>query len=35
MLRLDREDAVKRFRAASIFFNNGKGVKNSDKERQL
>ena len=32
---LDGEDAVKGLRAASTFFGDGKGVKNSDRKRQL
>ena len=35
MLWLNREDVVKGLRAASTFFGDGKGVKNSDRERQL
>ena len=33
--QLDGEDAVEGLRAANTFFGDGKGVKNSDRERQL
>ena len=33
--QLNEEDAVEGLRAANTFFDDGKGVKNSDRERQL